>query len=79
MTELSYAKVGGPPARWQKLKIIDLDTGLEVSKVVEVNTTEGWLIRYREDAEGRPFIDPEKPDQAARERVEGRFQIVRPT
>lgn len=40
-----YAKAGGPPARWAELQVRDLDTGLLVSHVVEVDCVEGWCDR----------------------------------
>jgi hypothetical protein len=79
MGQITYAKVGGPPAYWQGLKVINLDTGQEVLDVVEVDAHEGWLISYRRNAEGHIYPDPENPEQAARQRVEGRFEIRRPS
>lgn len=78
MAEITYAKVDGPPDDWMALKVIDLDAGQEVRMVLEVNTFEGWLIRNRADDGGEPLIDPDKPDEVAKERIEGRFEIIRP-
>ncbi|KQW79717.1 hypothetical protein [Brevundimonas sp. Root1279] len=78
MEPLTYAKVDGPPSDWQGLKVIDRATGGEVSRVIEVNTVEGWLIRYRLNERGLIFSDPDRPDEAATERVEGDFEIRRP-
>lgn len=78
MSQITYAKVGGPPAYWHGLKVIDLDTGQEVLDVIEVDAQEGWLISYRRNAEGRFYMDPANEGQAARQRVEGRFEIRRP-
>lgn len=75
---ITYAVVDGPPDDWRGLKIFDLDTGEEVDHVIEVNATEGWLIRYRKDERGYIFPDPDQPEEAARERITGRFQIRRP-
>lgn len=75
MEAITYAVVDGPPDDWRGLKIFDLDTGQEVDQVVEVNVAEGWMIRYRKDENGRIFIDPDQPDEAAKERIEGRFEI----
>lgn len=77
MTDIQYAIVGGPPVDWRGLQVIDLDTGKPISRVIEVDAAQGWLRRYREDEQGMVFIDPAKPDEAAQERIEGRFQIVR--
>lgn len=74
---ITYAVVGGPPADWQGLKIIDLDTGDEVRDVVEVNTTAGWLIRAKRDASGSLMSHPQK-DEVERERLTGRFEIRQP-
>lgn len=79
MTELTYAKTGGPPHDWQGLKVFDLDTGQEVLKVVEVNTAEGWLISYRLNDKGMVYSDPENPEYAATQRIEGRYEIRRPS
>lgn len=78
MTELTYAIVGGPPHDWCGLLIRDLETNALVQRVVEVNTAEGWLIRYKTDDKGQIYVDPAQPDEAARERIEGRFRIERP-
>lgn len=75
---LTYACVGGPPDDWHGLDIIDLDTGKGVFGVVEVNSAEGWLIRLKTDGAGKFFVDPEYPDEVAKERVEGRFEIRQP-
>jgi hypothetical protein len=74
---ITYAVVGGPPADWYGLRIFDLDSGAEVTKVVEVNATEGWVIRNKEDAQGYAYLDEDTGD-IARERVTGRFEIRRP-
>lgn len=65
-----YAKADGPPDCWRHLKVFDLDTGEEVSEVVEVNTDENWLIRYVMPQQIDPATDALKV-----ERVEGRFEI----
>jgi hypothetical protein len=75
---ITYANAGGPPANWHGLRIFDLESGQEVTQVVEVNTVEGWLIRYKLNEEGRLYLDPENPEQAARERLTGRFEIRPP-
>ena len=78
MSDITYAVVGGPPHDWRGLKIFELVTGSEVRDVLEVNTAEGWLIRYVRDESGMIFIDPKRPDEAARQRIEGSFEIRRP-
>lgn len=74
-----YAKVGGPPHDWQNVKIIDLDTGAAIDLVHEVNTSEGWLVRSKRNAEGSIYADPDGSGEVARERIEGRFEIRRPS
>ena len=53
----------------------DLDTEQEVLDVWEVNTEEGWLVSFRRDARGYVYPDPDKEDELARQRIEGRFEI----
>lgn len=60
---LTYAKAGGPPEYWDHLKVWDVDCNEFVDNVFEVNTTDGWLMRYLMD--GTP------------ERLEGTFEIHR--
>lgn len=52
-SDITYAKVGGPPEDWSKLQVRDRATGEIVDKVVEVNSAEGWLVTH--GAEGRTF------------------------
>lgn len=70
---LLYAKAGGPPDNWMDLRVIDLDTGQDVQDALEVNVTEGWMIRYKRPLEHGPH-------GPATERVTGRFHLttVRP-
>ncbi len=70
---LTYAVVGGPPVNWHDLQVLDRDTGAPIDGVVEVNTVEGWLIRYIRDEQGRLVSGAGK---AAKERVVGNFMIV---
>jgi hypothetical protein len=81
--KIEYAKVGGPPANWQGLRIIDLRAEREVDRVIEVNTKEGWLIKHPEPLEvcrGEPECPLCKTgnpgDHVRAERVEGRFLII---
>ena len=71
-----YAKVGGPPEDWYNWSVIDKDTGLEVSNVVEVNVKEGWIIKNAVNERGEKFIDPEK-DGIAKETRYGNYKIVK--
>jgi hypothetical protein len=79
MGDLTYALAGRVPDPFPfgELKVIDLDTGQEVLDVLEVNTTEGWLVSYKRDGRGFVYADPDCRDQVARQRIEGRFKIVR--
>lgn len=50
----------------------------EVSKSawVEVHTEEGWGIRLVTDSGGRIRMDPDKPGEVLKERVEGTFAAI---
>lgn len=74
---ITYAKAGVAPDPFPfgKLRDFDLETGQEVLDVEEVNTTEGWLISYKRNATGEFYIDPASPEEVARQRVVGRFEI----
>lgn len=76
---LTYALAGvsPDPFPYQMLHVFNLDTGQEVLDVVEVNTSEGWLVAYKRDARGLVYECPDNPGEAARQRVEGRFEIRR--
>ncbi|MCX7585018.1 hypothetical protein [Phenylobacterium sp. 58.2.17] len=74
---IMYAKVDGPPDDWASLQIVDLDSGEEVHRVLEVNAGEGWLVRACRDEAGMIYTNPEKPDEIATERITGRFEIRR--
>lgn len=67
----TYARAGGPPNDWHLLDVVDLDSGLSVSMVMEVDCREGWLRRYtgREGRSGEPEV----------EILRGRFRLVRRT
>lgn len=77
MTDLTYAVVGGPPRNWHDLFVVDLDTQKEISRAVEVNTTEGWLVRFKEGPDGRIQKDANGTGGPIKERVTGRFEIRR--
>jgi hypothetical protein len=72
---ITYAKVGGPPDDWASLQVVDLDTGEPVERVVEVNASEGWLIRHKVDDTGH--IETAN-GYIVWERLDGRFEIRRP-
>lgn len=76
---ITYAVVGGPPDNWLGLRVFDIDTGLEIDEVIECNTVEGWLVRYKPGEDGLIYTVGEGDDaEAASERLEGRFLIVPP-
>lgn len=74
MGQLTYAVVGGPPVDWHGLRVFDA-TGAEMERVVEVDATEGWLVRMKLDEHGHPFTEN---DEVVTERIEGQFTIKRP-
>jgi len=78
MDEITYAKVNGPPDDWYGLRIFDLNSGAEVGEVIEVNTAEGWLVCYAPDDDGVLRVD-QATGTAKTKRIEGRFEIRRPT
>lgn len=69
--DLIYAKVGVTPDA-HHLRVIDLDTGAPVNRVLEINTRQGWLVRHVTDGQGRPV---RTGDGLATERVAGRFRL----
>jgi hypothetical protein len=78
---ITYAKAGGPPANWCGLIIVDLDTGLTVSHVLEVDTEEGWVERFETSENGSAitYFDENNQPYLMSERIEGRFEIRRPS
>lgn len=66
--EITYAKVGGPPANWHGLEVVDLDTGEIVRDVIEVDAVNGWLMRIK-----IPYTIHE--EGVMTERVTGNFEI----
>lgn len=78
MSAIRYAKVGGPPNNWRGLRIVDLDTGAEIRRVIEVDADRGWLIRLVTDENGRLKLNDTRTE-VARERVTGRFEIRTPS
>lgn len=75
MKTILYAVVGGPPSDWHGLRVFGAD-GVQIKDVVEVNASEGWLVRFKRASNGSFFLDDQ--GDAARERIEGRFTIRRP-
>lgn len=69
---LNYAKVGGPPDRWEQVEIVDRETGDLITDVVEANADEGWFIRHVIDPEtGEAVTEGEGDDRRIKtERVE---------
>lgn len=73
---ITYAVVGGPPANWIGLRIIDLETGEEVDKVVEVDTRAGWVVRLA-SVNGEVLVDYRR-NRIFREAIFGSFEIRPP-
>lgn len=73
MAEISFAKVGGPPANWRKL-VVHCD-GVELRGVVEADAVQGYAVRWRRDGHGRVM---RMADGSALEieRVEGMITIA---
>jgi len=46
VSELTYAKVNGPPDDWDDIIVRDLASGEVLEAVIEVNTAEGWAVCY---------------------------------
>lgn len=71
--EITYAKVGetskGVP--WYRLEVVDAQ-GEVVQDVIEANSEQGWLIRYKRDEKGQITHDGQ---DAHTERVEMEFTI----
>lgn len=56
------------PWNWPLLRVLDAE-GNEVKGIIEVNTEEGWAVRY---VERRPPGEEEWPT----ERIEGTFRLA---
>lgn len=74
MGQITFARMTGPPDSWAVLEVINLLTGTQVRDVIEVDTVERYLIRYRRDPRGQLIIKGAEPD---RERITGDFEIRR--
>lgn len=74
MSQITFAKVAGPPDSWCTLQVLNRSTGLEVRDVVEVDTVEGYVIRLRRDVRGK-LVPNTLGDGPAQERITGDFEI----
>lgn len=74
--EITYARVGGPPEDWHRLRILDASGEDVPYPVIEVNTEEGWLRCHKIAANGSGgrFLDGD--GKLAEQTVRGRFRIV---
>ena len=70
-TELTHARVGGPPDDWHKGIDVWFD-GNWSGDWIEVNVEEGWGTRFVKDAKGRFIIDG---NDIKRETMIGVFRI----
>lgn len=74
--EITFAKVGGPPADWARLDVIDAATGQIVdADVIECDTVKGYIIALKRDADGNLIVG--KDDKIETVRIEGRYQLRR--
>lgn len=78
---ITYSKVGGPPVNWHNLKVIDLDTGKEITNVIEVDCEKEWLLRYPDKPIDFCAGDPEcakcsKKPHIRTERLTGNFTLI---
>ncbi len=67
-TELTHARVGGPPAGWHKVEVCY--DGKWSGDWVEVDANKGWGIRFAKDANGQHILDG---DHARYEKMTGDF------
>ncbi|HEY3694086.1 hypothetical protein [Phenylobacterium sp.] len=74
MNKITYVRVGGPPADWQSIEVVDLDTGQLVEGVIEVDSDCGWLVRRASPAWSAAWQTGAAP---APERIKGRFYLRR--
>jgi YD repeat-containing protein len=73
--KITYAIVGGPPDCWNNLLVFW--NGVEQNEIIEVNTEEGWAIRYKRDHFNRLMteIDENGDTVCVKERIEGKFEL----
>jgi hypothetical protein len=65
----------------QTIQIIDLDTGLDIARTLPIVYADDDLGIYEvalQDEDGFFFVDPENPEQLAKERRRGRIKILLP-
>lgn len=74
---LTYAKAGVTNG-WQHILVLDRDDGDYISKVFEVNSIEGWLVRAVTDDRGLIVRDA-ITGKIRHELLRGRFAILIPT
>jgi hypothetical protein len=72
MSDITYAKAGETPENWDKLTVFNNDTGEEITTCVEINTIEGWMIRFARNENGSMVIEDGRLKE---ERIEGNFTI----
>lgn len=72
MSDITYAKAGETPANWPELTVFNVDTGEEITTCVEINTIEGWMIRFMRHENGSMVIEDGRLKE---ERIEGNFRI----
>lgn len=49
--EITYARAGGPPKNWREIEVVHVPSGQLLEGVIEVNTAQGYLRRFSDDAE----------------------------
>lgn len=74
MAEISFAKVGGPPANWREL-VVHCD-GVELRGVVEADAAQSYAVCYKGDGAGG-FVRGADDQAFELERVEGVIAITR--
>lgn len=62
------------PAHWYARVFLD---GLEVERVIECDTDQGWVRRYKEDEDGRLFLNADGTG-AAEETLMGVVTVTLP-
>lgn len=73
---VDYCRAGESPG-WLETTVMDLDTGLEVEDVTEVDCVDGWLTRYALTNDEADAIDGITPHEYLKLRVvRGRFKLV---
>ncbi len=70
--DLDAARVGGPPADWNKVEVFY--NGKWSGDWIEVDAKKGWGIRFAKDDEGQFILEG---DHAKRETLRGTFRLRR--